>query len=181
MEHSPSSTLRQVYNPHVEFVLFCKRPKITTRLDALQATSYLWEAAARAGRTLEDVNEHMGTRRMAMWWVSKTPTMCAVPDWDKWCRLKAFLGAGDEMDSLVREINARKGTERKDAPQAADTRWFQWPRGAHSAKPEAFLDLVESVSPGPYLELFARRQRLGWDTWGDEALPHVDLGGGVAV
>lgn len=45
----------------------------------------------------------------------------------------------------------------------------------HSAKPEAFLDAVESVSPGPYLELFARRQRLGWDTWGNEALEHVDL------
>jgi N6-adenosine-specific RNA methylase IME4 len=45
----------------------------------------------------------------------------------------------------------------------------------HSAKPEAFLDLVEQASPGPYLELFARRQRLGWDTWGDEALCHVEL------
>jgi N6-adenosine-specific RNA methylase IME4 len=44
-----------------------------------------------------------------------------------------------------------------------------------SAKPPAFLDLVEQVSPGPYLELFARRQRLGWDTWGDEALCHVEL------
>jgi len=54
--------------------------------------------------------------------------------------------------------------------------WFQWPRGEHSAKPDAFYDLVESVSPGPYLELFARRQRLGWDTWGDEALEHVILG-----
>lgn len=28
---------------------------------------------------------------------------------------------------------------------------------------------------GPYLELFARRQRLGWDTWGNEALEHVAL------
>ena len=45
-----------------------------------------------------------------------------------------------------------------------------------SAKPEASLDLFERVSPGPYLELFARRQRLGWDTWGNEALNHVDLG-----
>lgn len=45
----------------------------------------------------------------------------------------------------------------------------------HSAKPERFLDLVEQVSPGPYLEMFARRQRLGWDTWGDEALPHVEM------
>jgi N6-adenosine-specific RNA methylase IME4 len=45
----------------------------------------------------------------------------------------------------------------------------------HSQKPEAFLDLIEQVSPGPYLELFARRQRLGWDTWGNEALEHVAL------
>jgi N6-adenosine-specific RNA methylase IME4 len=45
----------------------------------------------------------------------------------------------------------------------------------HSAKPEGFLDLVESLSPGPYLELFARRQRLGWDTWGNEALGHVEM------
>ena len=54
---------------------------------------------------------------------------------------------------------------------------FRGQRGAHSQKPEAFLDLVESVSPGPYLELFARRQRLGWDTWGNEALEHVAIGG----
>ena len=45
----------------------------------------------------------------------------------------------------------------------------------HSAKPEGFLDLVEATSPGPRLELFARRQRLGWDTWGNEALQHVEL------
>ena len=40
------------------------------------------------------------------------------------------------------------------------------PRGRHSAKPDAFGDLVESVSPGPYVELFCRRPRLGWDSWG---------------
>jgi N6-adenosine-specific RNA methylase IME4 len=56
--------------------------------------------------------------------------------------------------------------------------WFNWPRTAvHSKKPDAFLDLVERVSPAPRLELFARRQRLGWDTWGDEALNHVEMAG----
>ena len=39
-------------------------------------------------------------------------------------------------------------------------------RGPHSAKPAAFADLVERVSPGPYVELFARAPRLGWDHWG---------------
>ncbi len=163
------------YQNNVEFVLFCKRPGLTVRPDALAVTRHLYDLARDRGVSMDEINEQMGTKRMAMWWVSKTPTMCAVPQWDQWVRLKEILGAGDEMDDLVRELNARKGTERKDAPQAATTRWFEWPRGAHSAKPEAFLDLVEQVSPGPYLELFARRQRLGWDTWGNEALEHVSL------
>ncbi len=62
------------------------------------------------------------------------------------------------------------------AKQRLNTCWWSFPRThEHSRKPEAFLDVIESVSPGPYLELFARRQRLGWDTWGDEALAHVEL------
>ena len=44
--------------------------------------------------------------------------------------------------------------------------WWQWSAGAHSAKPAAFFDVVEQVSPGPYVELFARQPRLGWDSWG---------------
>lgn len=40
------------------------------------------------------------------------------------------------------------------------------PRQHHSGKPAAFFDLVERVSSGPYLELFARSPRLGWDSWG---------------
>jgi N6-adenosine-specific RNA methylase IME4 len=47
----------------------------------------------------------------------------------------------------------------------------------HSQKPEAFLDLVEHVSPGPYVELFARRARFGWHYWGDESLGTAVLGG----
>ena len=49
---------------------------------------------------------------------------------------------------------------------AALSTWFVWPRSAHSVKPAAFGDIVEQVSPGPYLELFARSPRLGWDAWG---------------
>jgi N6-adenosine-specific RNA methylase IME4 len=44
---------------------------------------------------------------------------------------------------------------------------YIWPRiGQHSVKPAAFGDLVEKASPGPYVELFARAPRLGWDSWG---------------
>jgi N6-adenosine-specific RNA methylase IME4 len=45
----------------------------------------------------------------------------------------------------------------------------------HSAKPEGAYALVERASPGPYLDLFARRPRLGWDAWGDESIAPVEL------
>jgi N6-adenosine-specific RNA methylase IME4 len=45
----------------------------------------------------------------------------------------------------------------------------------HSAKPEAFIDMVEQVSPGPYVELFARRARFGWDYWGDQSLGTAEM------
>ncbi len=38
----------------------------------------------------------------------------------------------------------------------------------HSRKPDQLYDIIEECSPGPYLELFARTSRVGWDQWGDE-------------
>jgi len=40
--------------------------------------------------------------------------------------------------------------------------------GQHSAKPDAFYELVETCSPGPRLEMFARKKRNGWTVWGAE-------------
>lgn len=48
-------------------------------------------------------------------------------------------------------------------------------RSRHSKKPLSFFDLVERVSPGPYLELFAREKRIGWDSWGNEVESAVEL------
>ena len=52
---------------------------------------------------------------------------------------------------------------------------FMAPRTGHSSKPDLFFDLVESISPGPYLEMFARRERLGWDSWGDQSLGTAEM------
>jgi N6-adenosine-specific RNA methylase IME4 len=92
-----------------------------------------------------------------------------------WCKAPMGLGFGGTFAQASEYVLfCRRGV--LPAKRRIDTTWFQWPRQAtHSRKPEAFLDLVESVSPGPYLEMFARRQRLGWDTWGNEALQHVEL------
>ena len=52
---------------------------------------------------------------------------------------------------------------------------FIAPRTRHSAKPAAFYDLVESASPGPYLDVFSRTQRMGWDTYGLECFTPTEL------
>ena len=46
--------------------------------------------------------------------------------------------------------------------------WTYAPLQEHSHKPEEQYAIIERCSPGPYLELFARRKRPGWHSWGNE-------------
>lgn len=39
----------------------------------------------------------------------------------------------------------------------------------HSRKPDSFVQLIEDCSSAPYLEMFARGDRNGWDMWGNQA------------
>ncbi len=41
-------------------------------------------------------------------------------------------------------------------------------RREHSRKPDCVYDRIERLVAGPYLELFARTKRPGWDSWGNE-------------
>lgn len=42
------------------------------------------------------------------------------------------------------------------------------PRREHSRKPDEIYDRIEALVGGPYLEMFARKTRPGWDSWGNE-------------
>ena len=42
------------------------------------------------------------------------------------------------------------------------------PRREHSRKPDGVHDRIERLVAGPYLELFARQKRPGWDVWGNQ-------------
>jgi N6-adenosine-specific RNA methylase IME4 len=43
------------------------------------------------------------------------------------------------------------------------------PRREHSRKPDEAYERIEALCEGPYLEMFARSMRPGWDAWGIEA------------
>lgn len=53
--------------------------------------------------------------------------------------------------------------------------WLTAPVQAHSQKPEEQYAIIERLSHGPYLELFARHRQPGWDCWGFEAPGGSDL------
>lgn len=88
---------------------------------------------------------------------------------------KPGLGTGRFQCNTEHVLLARRGSRHGNPFGPTGGTAFGWSRSAHSVKPEAFYALVERVSPGPYLEMFARRPRLGWDVWGDEAPGAVEL------
>jgi N6-adenosine-specific RNA methylase IME4 len=91
-----------------------------------------------------------------------------------WCK-RPRGSAGFPTYSIRTEyvLFCRRGSLR--AKERQERNWWEWARGPHSQKPEHFLDMVETVSPGPYLEMFSRRHRLGWDVMGDEVNSSVEV------
>lgn len=85
-----------------------------------------------------------------------------------WAKKPMGMGPGGTyVQNAEYIIFARHGTLKANC--RIDSVWFNWPRTAkHSKKPEGFYQMVEKVSPGPCLDMFARKQREGWDVFGDE-------------
>lgn len=81
-----------------------------------------------------------------------------------WC--KPAPGVGHYLrNNTEHAILATRGKPMTPETKPLST-WYLWARGAHSVKPPAFYDIVHTVSPGPYVELFCRRPIMGWDSWG---------------
>ena len=81
--------------------------------------------------------------------------------------IKPRLGLGvylrNASETVIFATRGKAPVQFKSQPN-----WLFAPLQDHSHKPEEMYDIIERVSPGPYLELFARRHRPGWDVWGNE-------------
>lgn len=55
------------------------------------------------------------------------------------------------------------------APGRRQVNMVETRKREHSRKPDELYSVIESCSPGPYLELFARGTRPGWHGWGNES------------
>ena len=85
-----------------------------------------------------------------------------------WAKPPRGIGPGGIFSNTAEFVlYGRKG--KPEHNERVDSSWWSWPRGRHSAKPTAFLELVERVCPSPFLEMFARAPREGWESWGLES------------
>ncbi|MEO8261812.1 MAG: MT-A70 family methyltransferase, partial [Pseudolysinimonas sp.] len=79
-----------------------------------------------------------------------------------------------------------RGSMRTLPPARSQVNMIESRKREHSRKPDEQYDFIESCSPGPYLEMFARYAQEGWTAWGDESseetaprgAPHRGYGGG---
>ena len=117
---------------------------------------FLWRVASMQQEALDLIAALGAVHKCEMVWLKKTSK-----------RRKRHFGLGhhvrNEHETCL--IAVRGKTERlSKSVRSTFTAKFC----GHSGKPNRFYQLVEEFSPGPYLELFARRPRPGWTCVGDE-------------
>ena len=151
-------------------------PYKSMTLDALKQLPIGQSVAKEGYVCLWTTNRYLGEafELLAAWSLTYKQTIV-------WCKpevggLGGMFGTNLEFVLLAQRIN--KGTHAHGTRTKRDrvtTSWFQWPVGEHSEKPKEFYELIERVAPGPYLDVFARKKRPGWDAIGD-ALDGLDIG-----
>ncbi len=81
-----------------------------------------------------------------------------------------------QTEHIIFGVKGSLQVKRHDIPT-----YFEAKRYDHSTKPYGFYEIIESMSPPHYLELFARShspmfpKRDGWDCWGNEVESDIAL------
>lgn len=116
---------------------------------APNAHCYLWTTNAFMGEALDLLTRWDFVHKTILTWV------------------KPQIGMGhyfrNNTEHVLFGVRGKLPALQHNVPTAFTAR-----REGHSTKPGAFYAIVERMSPGPYLELFARAERPGWVTCGDE-------------
>ncbi len=87
-------------------------------------------------------------------------------------------------DLILREAFSRRyadlpGSMRTLQPARSQVNMIETRKREHSRKPDEQYSLIESCSPGPWLDLFARHPQPCWSAWGDEAAEDIEPRGKV--
>lgn len=126
------------------------------------AVLLLWRVAAMQEEALRIVRAWGFTLKSELVWVKTTK------------RASVDAGATKLAFGMGRQVRAAHevcliATRGKVRPLVRNQRSvFFAPRARHSEKPDAFYEIAERTWAGPRVELFARRERENWTTYGNE-------------
>ena len=96
-----------------------------------------------------------------------------------WVKFRLGLGGRYQLRNATEQLLF---CTRGKAPLGSRSQptWFNAPVQEHSRKPAEQFAIIERVSPGPYLELFARRRPASnqpWAVWGDQVDSDIRIPG----
>jgi len=92
-----------------------------------------------------------------------------------WCKNNAM--GGHPRNATEHMIIATLGTPKRGHRNMPMTlNWGQYAKGRHSAKPNEVRSMIERITEGTRIEMFARNETIGWDVWGNEVDCTANLG-----
>ncbi len=139
-------------------------------LSAPDAVLFLWTTWPQLREGLEVVKAWGFTYVTGLPWIK----IVGHPSVDLWGELiiKPQYGVGFWVRGCSEPLLvARRGNV---SPASGDLVGLLSENLRHSRKPENIYHIAERMT-GPYLELFARRPRQGWHSWGNQVESAVDL------
>jgi len=161
--HYPGSSMEQMKEIPVHqwarkdstLLLWATLPKLDQAIDVMRAWGFRLVTALPWVKTTPGKGD---IKRGIGFWAYSTSELLLVCRRGK-AKAPKQTGAEKPMGLLF--------GDRTDSPV------FYAPRGPHSRKPLSLIEWVESKLPGPYLELYARGKRPGWECWGHETGFHL--------
>jgi len=122
----------------------------------------MWTTWPKLDEGVELVKD-WGFKYLTGWpWIKTVPSSGEIR-----CGLGFWAQSTSEPVIIARRGRMSPSKENKRrALLVGEDRQFYAPIGKHSKKPEDIQTWVENRFKGPYLELFARRERPGWTCWG---------------
>jgi N6-adenosine-specific RNA methylase IME4 len=149
---------------------WCKLPVRDLALD--HSRLFLWTTIPQLARTIELL--------LPAWGFVYASSCC----WDKTSPDHERESATGYWFRNQHEILllATRGAPALPKPSDVPVSMYRERKGAHSAKPDFYREMIERMTPGlPRIELFARSRREGWEVWGNQApLPPRDPDVGAA-
>ena len=153
-EHPPiGASNRSIENHYPTMTLdeICALP--VQDIAAENAVLFLWATAPKLAECIQVIEVWGFTYRTCMVWVKD----------------KIGMGYHARNKHEILLISKRGQLAPPDPPNRPDS-VLEAARTKHSAKPEEYYGLIESMYPThPRIELFARKEREGWEVWGNQA------------